>query len=144
MQFMLPPFLPFQMLACTKKVHFTFGRFFPFEYVRTILQCSSQFVWTEHSSIEDLFDFYKIKFGIDYAVIHANSYQRYLQSNAALANWSPAGFEGIVVDSQFHRFREGDQVEEQVPKKQFIEVSFLNFGNRERQSMLMPLLLLTR
>jgi hypothetical protein len=45
LQFMLPPMLPFQMLACTKRVHFTFGRFFPFEYVRAMLKCPTHFDW---------------------------------------------------------------------------------------------------
>lgn len=114
MQFMIPPFLPFQMLACTKKVHFTFGRFFPFEYVRAVLKCPEQFEWKEHSAIEELFGFYKARFGVDYEAIHAECYQRYMQSNAALANWSPAGFEGVVVGSEFFRFQNEDQVVEQV------------------------------
>lgn len=114
MQYMLPPFLPFQMLACTKKVHFTFGRFFPFEYVRAILKCAEQFDWNEHSTIEQLFEFYKVRFGVDYVKIHAECYQRYLQSNEALANWSPEGFEGVVVGTEFFRFSQGDQLEEKV------------------------------
>lgn len=114
LQFMLPPLLPFQMLACSKKVHFTFGRFFPFEFVQAMLRCPEQFDWKEGSSIDDLFAFYKGKFGLDYAAVHAECYQRYMLSNAALGNWSAAEFEGVIVGTEFFRFREGEVLEDQV------------------------------
>lgn len=43
LQYMLPPFLPFQWFSCLKGVHFTRGRFFPFEYVRRVLASQGMF-----------------------------------------------------------------------------------------------------
>ncbi len=104
LQFMVPPFLPFQMLACTKKVHFTFGRFFPYEFVRAMLQCPTQFVWRENSTIEELFDFYRTAHKLDYAAVHASCYDRYMRSNELLANWRAEDFEGAVVGTEFVPF----------------------------------------
>ncbi len=104
LQFMLPPMLPFQMLACTKRVHFTFGRFFPFEYVRAMLKCPTHYPWKETSPIEELFDFYRSQHGLNYATVHAQSYERYMHSNDVLANWNPADFQGAVCGSQFLPF----------------------------------------
>ncbi len=61
LQFMVPPFLPFQWLACLKGVHFTPGRFFPFEYVRAVLSAEGpRFAWVEdESTIEQLIQFYE-------------------------------------------------------------------------------------
>lgn len=107
LQFIAPPFVPFQWLACQKGVHFTKGRFFPLSYVRQVMLASSQFEWKENSTIEELCEFYKREHNIDYDTIHAAHYKKYFESHELLANWDPLMFEGAVFDDEFVPFVQG-------------------------------------
>lgn len=108
MQFIVPPFMPFHWLACKKGIHFTKGRFFPLEYLQAVLQCPTQFSWTDASSMEELFDFYKTHHNVDYDEIHERAVKRYYASHEALCNWNEADFKGVVTeDSSFVPFIDG-------------------------------------
>lgn len=111
LQFMIPPFLPFQWLACHKGVHFTKARFFPFPYVRKLLQCDSHFEWKEDSSVEQLMEFYKEKHNLDYEVIHSECYKKYFEIHNKLAKWNAEDFEGIVGDGVFYKFQENGDID---------------------------------
>ena len=113
LQFMLPPFLPFQWLACKKGVHFTKDRFMPFEYVEAVLTCPTHFDWKEDSSVEQLFEFYRAQHGIDYNKYHAEAVSRYYASHEQLAHWNPAHFAGVIADSSFIPFVNGKLAEDQ-------------------------------
>jgi hypothetical protein len=104
MQFMLPPFLPFQWHLCEKGVHFTKDRFFPYEYVRAVLNCPTHFAWNESSTVYELFEFYTANHQVDYHQFHADGYQRYFASHKKLANWAASAFEGVVMDKSFVPF----------------------------------------
>lgn len=106
MQFMLPPFLPFQYLQYLKGVHFTHQRFFPLEYARKVLQLlidtkESYDVPLDNLPIEDTIAHFKAR-GIDYDAIHKECYDRYGESHRRLANWAPEDFECIAVQDKLH------------------------------------------
>lgn len=42
--------------------------------------------------------------GVDYDKIHAQYYQKYGESHARLANWTPDKFEGFVADNKVYKF----------------------------------------
>lgn len=91
LQFMLPPFLPFQYALYLQGVHFTAGRFFPIEYVRAVLKLGEALPEPEAMSIEEIIWHFKAR-GVDYEEIHSQCYARYGDSHRALAKWHPQDF----------------------------------------------------
>ena len=106
LQFMLPPFLPFQYYLYLQGVHFTHQRFFPIEYARKVLRLliDSKEVYDaplDGLAIEDTIAHFKAK-GVDYDAIHKECYERYGASHRKLANWAPEDFECIVVQDKLY------------------------------------------
>jgi len=101
LQYMLPPFIPFQYYNHIKGLHFSVGRFFPVEYVRAVLDLNEAYDVNEQTPINDIIQYYAKK-GVDYFVIHQNCFHRYGESHKALANYSPNDFEGIVIGGKFY------------------------------------------
>lgn len=111
LQFMIPPFLPFQYFMCKKGMHFTEKRFFPLEYVQAVLRCSSHFDFAENPDVEQLFEFYKKNHQIDYYEFHAKMTGKYYASHEKLSNWESTQFNGVISESgDFYPFKntEGD------------------------------------
>lgn len=98
LQFMMTPLLPFQYLQYLRGLHFTVGRFFPVSYVRAVLALDVPYDVRDDTPIDDIIAFYKAR-GVDYAVIHQEFYDKIDASHRALANWQPAHFGALVVDS---------------------------------------------
>jgi len=107
LQFMLPPFLPFQYFQCLNGVHFTPGRFFPYEYVRSILQLNEPYDLKEDTPVEVIIEHYKGK-GVDYDAVHKVCYDRYQASHQKLANWSKEDFAAVIVNDKVYQFKDGD------------------------------------
>jgi hypothetical protein len=111
LQFMLPPFTPFHYQQYLNGLHFTAGRFFPIEYVLSILSLNLAYDVKEDTSVEEIIAFYESK-GISYDKIHRECYQRYGLSHLELANYQKDDFEGVIIGSKFYQFREGNHLEE--------------------------------
>jgi len=103
LQFMVPPFVPHHYFQYLNGLHFTYGRFFPVEYVRAVLDLDIPYAVTEETSVEEIVNFYEEK-GVSYDKIHHECYARYGASHTALANWQKEDFEGLVVGNRFWRF----------------------------------------
>lgn len=95
-QFIVPPFLPFQWALYLQGVHFTPGRFFPVEYVRAVLQLNAPLAEPDTMPIEDVVSHYKGK-GVDYDEVFRQCYARYGASHEALAQWQRQDFGGVGV-----------------------------------------------
>eukprot|EP01126_Amoeba_proteus_P058247 TRINITY_DN749_c0_g2_i5.p1 TRINITY_DN749_c0_g2~~TRINITY_DN749_c0_g2_i5.p1 ORF type:complete len:285 (-),score=45.28 TRINITY_DN749_c0_g2_i5:556-1410(-) len=60
LQFILPPFLPYQYHLYLDGLHFTYGRFFPFEYIEAVLELNEAYPVQEKTEIEDILTHYKV------------------------------------------------------------------------------------
>lgn len=96
LQFFAPPLMPFHYQAYLNDVHFTKGRFIPFEYFSAITNLSVTFETKEDTQLEEIFAFYK-KHGVDYDEVWQKCFDRYGESHRLLANWDPADFDSVVV-----------------------------------------------
>lgn len=96
LQFMLPPFLPFQYYMYLRGKHFTYGRFFPLEYglkaLDKLIEIGEKekgaeeggeagevkgYAVTEDTPIEEIIAYFK-GLGVDYDAIHAECYAKYV------------------------------------------------------------------
>ena len=98
LQFMMPPLLPFQYQQYQRGVHMTYERFFPLPYVRAVLALDAPYDVRDDTPIGDIIAHYKA-LGVDYDVLHAEYYKRAQTSQEKLANFAPAHFDALVVDS---------------------------------------------
>jgi hypothetical protein len=105
LQYMLPPFLPFQYYQYLKGLHFTKGRFVPIEYAMAVFELGVPYPVTADTTLEALFDFYKVR-GVDYNAIWEYEYKRYGESHRALANWQREDFSYIHSNGKAYRGRE--------------------------------------
>jgi len=100
LQFMLPPFMPFQWNLYQQGTHFTPRRFFPVEYMLEVLEKMSKEKKTipnaSSMDIDVLIDLIQQEYSIDYNAIHKTCYDRYGASHLQLSNWLPEDFDGIV------------------------------------------------
>eukprot|EP01121_Diplochlamys_sp_Union-15-3_P004991 TRINITY_DN1521_c0_g1_i2.p1 TRINITY_DN1521_c0_g1~~TRINITY_DN1521_c0_g1_i2.p1 ORF type:complete len:400 (+),score=55.17 TRINITY_DN1521_c0_g1_i2:61-1200(+) len=99
LQFLVPPFTPYTYYQCLLGVHFTYGRFFPLEYVQKILQLNEVYDVKEDTDIETIIKHYDSK-GVNYHQIHKDYYERSFKSHQQLSNWSVEDFEAIVMDDK--------------------------------------------
>eukprot|EP00667_Euglena_gracilis_P019296 EG_transcript_20657 len=97
LQFMVLPLQPFQYKMYLKGVHYTYGRFFPLEYVREVLQADRPIPNADELDIEDIIRRFD-DLGIRYDDIHARCYARYGQRHEEIANYTPDQFEAVIVD----------------------------------------------
>jgi hypothetical protein len=105
LQYMLPPFLPFQYYQYLKGLHFTKGRFVPVEYAMAVFELGVPYPVTADTTLEALFDFYKVR-GVDYNAIWEYEYKRYGESHRALANWQREDFSYVFSNGKAYRGRE--------------------------------------
>eukprot|EP01124_Arcella_intermedia_P016856 TRINITY_DN2345_c0_g1_i1.p1 TRINITY_DN2345_c0_g1~~TRINITY_DN2345_c0_g1_i1.p1 ORF type:complete len:385 (+),score=87.47 TRINITY_DN2345_c0_g1_i1:2587-3741(+) len=109
LQFMLPPFVPHHYHQYLQGLHFTPGRFFPYEYVLSVLSLNipPSFPIDIDTPIESIIQFYD-KFGVVYDDIHRKFYAKYGELHQKLSNWKVEDFEGMVVGGKFWKFA-GDE-----------------------------------
>lgn len=103
LQFMLPPFLPFQWRQCLADVHFTPERFFPIRFVREVLDhlisTGETYSFEPDTPVTATIAHFKEK-GLDYGTIHAAEVQRFFDSHRKLAQFDPAAFQYVTVGDQ--------------------------------------------
>lgn len=102
LQYMLPPFLPFQYYQYLKGLHFTKGRFVPVEYALAVLELGVPYPVTMDTTLEAIFDFYKAR-GVDYYAIWEYEYKRYGESHKVLANWQREDFSHVFSNGKAYR-----------------------------------------
>jgi hypothetical protein len=100
-QFMSPVVLPFQYHLYEEGVHFTPGRFFPYEYVVACLEAAERAappaeLLRDDAPVEAIAAHFLAAHKVDYAAMHAACTQRFAASHALLADWQPADFNGVV------------------------------------------------
>jgi len=102
LQYMLPPFLPFQYYQYLRGLHFTKGRFVPIEYALAVFELGVPYPVTADTTLEALFDFYKVR-GVDYNAIWEYEYKRYGESHRALSNWQREDFSYVFSGGKAYR-----------------------------------------
>jgi len=105
LQYMLPPFLPFQYYQYLRGLHFTKGRFVPIEYALAVFELGVPYPVTADTTLEALFDFYKVR-GVDYNAIWEYEYKRYGESHRALSNWQREDFSYVFSAGKAYRGKE--------------------------------------
>jgi hypothetical protein len=103
LQYIVPPMTPFNTYMMKKRKHYTYGRFFPFEYV---MQCLEYEKFDPHpkkwsqvadTPIDDMIEYFNKK-GVRYSDIHRETLERYENSDSQLAKWPSVGFGACVID----------------------------------------------
>ena len=96
--------MPFHTYMMRKRKHYTYGRFFPFEYVVHCLEYEkkdphpSKWAQVADTSIEDVIEYYNKK-GVRYSEIWRElCLERYEDSDLSLAKWPSAAFGACVLD----------------------------------------------
>jgi len=108
LQYMLLPFLPAHLALFEAGHHFTPGRFFPLEYLQTVLDALADADGaaarafaasglSPSSSVEELVAFFGAQGVADYDGMHKAFVARVAAAHAQLANWQAADFELAVV-----------------------------------------------
>jgi hypothetical protein len=109
LQYMLPPLVPHQMQMYEEGSVFTYGRFFPVKYIRTVLQqaAAGQNFPDEvdgNTSIDEIIQHFD-GLGVSYKQIHTDFMAGVGNSQRALSNWRSDDFtlrlrDGKVFDSK--------------------------------------------
>lgn len=137
LQYIVPPHMPFHYYMIRKRNHYTFGRFFPAEYVVACLSKERESPHPTHwrdiadTSIEDVIAYYDGK-GIKYADLHQDLIARYERSDQGLAKWPGSAFSNVILDGSIVLRRRDSQIEgeqETAPKIQAADKEVLqNYG----------------
>ena len=123
LQYILPPLLPQQHRMLRAGLHFTKGRFVPYEYVEAVLDaaakdphlldglhlCDGGEDQEEEEDKMPSLDVIVAHFAqgpahIDYNTYHAALLARAEEAQRRFANWDPADFGGFLAGSTLHRF----------------------------------------
>jgi hypothetical protein len=103
LQFMLPPFLPFQWRQCLAGVHFTAGRFFSLRYLQEVLKLliasGETYSFEPSTPVPETTAFFAAK-GVDYDTIHKEETDKFYDAHRRLSNWNAEKFESVVVGEQ--------------------------------------------
>ena len=89
--------------------HFTYQRFFPYEYVVRVLQVLQEkpYKFDPERSIEELILDMK-NLGVSYDEIHSTCYKRYGESHQQLSNWNVNDFENVVISGKVYQLNPKD------------------------------------
>eukprot|EP01095_Lingulamoeba_sp_RSL-Kostka_P010263 TRINITY_DN3660_c0_g1_i1.p1 TRINITY_DN3660_c0_g1~~TRINITY_DN3660_c0_g1_i1.p1 ORF type:complete len:291 (+),score=95.31 TRINITY_DN3660_c0_g1_i1:367-1239(+) len=117
LQFMLPPFLPYQYYMYLTGKHFTPGRFFPYEYAIEVLKLNIPYEnLTDDTPIEDIISFYEER-GVSYKEYIDKYYKKYGESHCLLSNWKIEDFDGVVVGDNLFDLQTGNPIQDVEVKK---------------------------
>ena len=103
-QFIVPPFLPHHHRLYLDGTHFTYGRFFPIEYVLAALDAmvaaGDRLPDAPSMDVGDLIAHVSANHGIHYHEVHRACYARAGESHGLLANWQPGDFTAAFLDGK--------------------------------------------
>lgn len=97
LQAMLPPFTPFHYGMYLRGRHFTYGRFFPVEYVLAALELQKPMRGAADRPVSDTVRFFN-DLGVRYDTYWKDTYARFGTSHNALSNWDGKDFTHVVVE----------------------------------------------
>jgi hypothetical protein len=122
LQYIVPPMLPFHTYMRQKRKHYTYGRFFPLEYVVQCLEYEkedphpSKWAQVPDTSIEDVIEYYNNK-GVRYSDVHREALERYEASDLSSAKWPSDAFGACVLDGTTVVRTTGDSEEQDTAAK---------------------------
>ena len=122
LQYIVPPMMPFHAYMMRKGKHYTYGRFFPLEYVVHCLEYEkkdphpSKWAQVPDTSIEDVIEYYNKK-GVRYSDIHREALERYEASDLSSAKWPSDAFGACVLDGTTVVRTTGDSEEQDTAAK---------------------------
>eukprot|EP00465_Bigelowiella_longifila_P002563 CAMPEP_0185277274 /NCGR_PEP_ID=MMETSP1359-20130426/58228_1 /TAXON_ID=552665 /ORGANISM="Bigelowiella longifila, Strain CCMP242" /LENGTH=246 /DNA_ID=CAMNT_0027871327 /DNA_START=217 /DNA_END=958 /DNA_ORIENTATION=+ len=99
LQCMLPPLTPFHYSMYLEGRHFTYGRFFPVEYVKSALELGAPIKNAREMGIQELIRKIEAK-GVRYDEYWTAAYARYGMSHRALSNWNAKDFSRVIVNGK--------------------------------------------
>mmetsp|Transcript_10353 Transcript_10353/g.16611 ORF Transcript_10353/g.16611 Transcript_10353/m.16611 type:complete len:252 (-) Transcript_10353:198-953(-) len=99
LQSMLPPLTPFHYSMYLEGRHFTYGRFFPVEYVQSALKLGMPIKNAREMDIQELIRIIEAK-GVRYDEYWTKAYARYGMSHRALSNWNAKDFTRVIVNGK--------------------------------------------
>jgi hypothetical protein len=109
LQYICPNVMPFQYAQFLNGVHFTFGRFFPFGYVKRCLELLTNAtssvespdmppdLLTDDADVESIIQYFGDVHHHDYAAAHATYLRTFVDLSGVFSNWQSEWFEGVVV-----------------------------------------------
>jgi len=97
LQFIVPPMTPFHYQMYLEGKHYTFGRFFPYEFLVEALDKCDPIPDAADMAITDLL----AHLPVDYADIFHQCYERYGKSQGILSNFQSDDFENLVLTGPF-------------------------------------------
>eukprot|EP00472_Partenskyella_glossopodia_P004440 CAMPEP_0197517168 /NCGR_PEP_ID=MMETSP1318-20131121/2141_1 /TAXON_ID=552666 /ORGANISM="Partenskyella glossopodia, Strain RCC365" /LENGTH=380 /DNA_ID=CAMNT_0043066505 /DNA_START=54 /DNA_END=1196 /DNA_ORIENTATION=+ len=97
LQTMLPPMTPFHYSMYLQGRHYTYGRFFPIDYILDALQMEIKIPQAGEMPIEGIIQFFEAK-GLRYDEYYHKNYQRYGEVHRALSNWKAGDFSRVIVN----------------------------------------------
>jgi len=114
LQYILPPFIPYQHFMLLSGNHFTKGRFFPFEFIVDALEAVAKdpsiisgLTIDDSTSLDDILPrLSKCAAHVDYDEYHARMTARAERVHDMLANWSPEDFGGFLAGDKLYKFTE--------------------------------------
>lgn len=96
LQFMLMPMFPNVFAQYLDEIHYSKGRFFPYQYVKQVLELKVPFPnLQQDTSVDEIVEFYVQK-GVDYNVVYAQCYEGIKKSHEKMANWQLPDFDCLV------------------------------------------------
>jgi len=114
LQFIMPPLLPYQHLMLLLGNHFTYGRFFPLEYVVAVLERLGDTPLeggvSDDTPIEDIVARIRKTYGIDYDECHKLCCERIARDHDRLANWRAEDFAAYGVGEKVFSIADGSEL----------------------------------
>jgi len=112
LQYILPPFIPYQHFMLLSGNHFTKGRFFPFEFVADALEAVAKdpsivdgLAINDSTPLEEILPrLSKCAAHVDYDEYHARMTARANVVHDLLTNWSPEDFGGFLAGKTLYKF----------------------------------------
>jgi hypothetical protein len=122
-QCIMLPLTPFHFEMYNDGQHFTFGRFFPLEYMRAVLSLNVAVDVSSDTKIEEVISTFA-DHGVDYKKYHAEFFAQVRQKQLEVQNWNTADFDGSI---------DGEEVVgSECSKKQLVELDKLVLQNYGR------------
>merc|ERR1711865_350026 len=104
LQYMLPPFMPYQFQCLVENKSFARGRSFPLTYVRAVLVKAAEgganaVTVDSETPIDSIIEHFD-KLGVSYEAIYSEFYENIVESHKKLSNWQSEDFELRSKDDQ--------------------------------------------
>jgi len=103
-QWIVPPFIPFQHFMAESRNHLHQGRSFPMSYVRAVLGLNEPYAVEHTTPISEIIEHYDRR-GVNYQKNWEQFFHKSLQASMELQNWMSEDFRYVVADGKVHELR---------------------------------------